>query len=92
VHIQRVHVIRDRRHIGQDPDSNIGTHGGRLSLRPLSFSDVAYWPFRTWSDVRLESVVRTKADSADYYRLMGSRPSTTLADLERDGIPKSVFL
>jgi hypothetical protein len=30
--------------------------------------------FRTWSDVRLESVVRTKADSADYYRFMGSRP------------------
>jgi hypothetical protein len=48
--------------------------------------------FRTWSDVRLESVVRTKADSADYYRFLGSRPSTTLADLERDGIPKSVFL
>jgi hypothetical protein len=31
-------------------------------------------PFRTWSDVRLESVVRTEADSADYYRFMGSRP------------------
>ena len=30
--------------------------------------------FRTWSDVRLESVVRTEADSADYYRFMGSRP------------------
>jgi hypothetical protein len=30
-------------------------------------------PFRTWSDVRLESVVRTEADSADYYRFTGSR-------------------
>lgn len=31
--------------------------------------------FRTWSDVRLESVVRTKADSPDYYRFMDSRRS-----------------
>src|ERR1700733_11347937 len=30
--------------------------------------------FRIWSDVRLESVVRTKTDSADYHRFMGSRP------------------
>jgi hypothetical protein len=31
--------------------------------------------FRTWSDVRLESVVRIKADSADYYGFMDSRPN-----------------
>jgi hypothetical protein len=30
--------------------------------------------FRTWSDVRRESAVRTKADSTDYYRFVSSRP------------------
>jgi hypothetical protein len=34
----------------------------------------AFGTFRTCRDVRLESVMRTKADSVDYYRFMGSRP------------------
>jgi hypothetical protein len=36
--------------------------------------------FRTWSDVRLESVVRAKADSADCYKFMGPRPNSATPD------------
>ena len=35
--------------------------------------------FRTWSDVRFESVVRTKADSTDYHRFNGFTPQATVA-------------
>jgi hypothetical protein len=47
--------------------------------------------FRTWSDVRLESVVRTKADSADYYRFMGSRPNIVGIFVARRAIPHEDF-
>jgi hypothetical protein len=40
----------------------------------------------------LAGVERTLVRDAGRWRFMSTRPSTTLADLERDGIPKSVFL
>src|SRR6202044_3245208 len=39
----------------------------------------AHGPFRTWSDVRLKSVVRTQADSAGYCRLWVDAYSTVAA-------------
>jgi hypothetical protein len=38
---QRVPALRNRRHIGQDPDRDLDG-GDCLSWRPLSFSNVAY--------------------------------------------------
>jgi hypothetical protein len=50
---------------------------------------------RTSQDVRLESAKWGKADldqvAVTNRNFMNTRPNTTLADFERDGIPESVF-
>ena len=47
-------------------------------------------PKRTYSRASAMSASEGKADIK--YGRMSTRPSTTLADLEQRGIPKSVFL
>jgi hypothetical protein len=76
VHIQRVHVIRDRRHIGQDPDSNIGT---RMAIaEAASVCGLFHFPMSLIGpqaadpacplDVRCLGVKRTRYAPPEFFR------------------------
>jgi hypothetical protein len=63
-----------------------------MKMPLAALHESAIGPTQTSGDVRYRIALGGQADINRPSQFMSTRPSTTLADFERHGIPKSVFL